>query len=116
MPTFNASARKLRNENLLNLSKFGKSGNGPTFNASAQKLSKPILDNFLEKQGMGQQIENQGNFKEKEIFDMNNMPKEIVNRKMLMVKEIVQLIIPDEQPCFDLTQISTKMEQLCEGL
>ena len=27
--------------------------------------------------------------------------------------EWVQLIIPDEQPCFDLTQISTLIEQLC---
>ena len=26
---------------------------------------------------------------------------------------LFQLIIPDEQPCFDLTQISTLMEQVC---
>ena len=29
---------------------------------------------------------------------------------------IVQLIIPDEQPCFDLTQMSTLISQLCPGL
>ena len=28
----------------------------------------------------------------------------------------VQRIIPDEQPCFDLTQISTLISQLCAGL
>ena len=28
----------------------------------------------------------------------------------------VQLIIPDEQPCFDLTQISTLISHLCAGL
>ena len=29
---------------------------------------------------------------------------------------IVQRIIPDEQPCFDLTQISTLISHLCAGL
>ena len=29
------------------------------------------------------------------------------------ITPVFQLIIPDEQPCFDLTQISTLMEQVC---
>lgn len=30
-----------------------------------------------------------------------------------VLNPVFQLIIPDEQPCFDLTQISTLMEQVC---
>ena len=91
--TFNASARK---SNVKILSILGKFGNGPTFNASAQKLEINIIDTNGPTMNRSQEI--------------------MKPKKMLMVKEIVQLIIPDEQPCFDLTQISTKMEQLCEGL
>jgi len=35
------------------------------------------------------------------------------SKTIKMICEWVQLIIPDEQPCFDLTQISTLIEQLC---
>ena len=35
---------------------------------------------------------------------------------VLLTNSKVQLIIPDEQPCFDLTQISTLISHLCAGL